>query len=163
MDTDARRGLVERIHASPVELVLYVTGGGVLALTDLRTTPGASATVLDARVPYSSSALHTLVGRPEGSVVSPEVARDLAEAALDSAHALGANADALLLGVSCTAALTTTRDRRGADRAFVGIASAQGTAVAEVALDKDGDTRQAQDRIVSDAILLMLSRSAGQP
>jgi len=43
------------IHATPVMAVLVITGGGVQALTDLLTVPGASRTVLEALVPTASS------------------------------------------------------------------------------------------------------------
>ena len=46
-----------RLHESPWQGVFYVTGGGTLLLSELLTTPGASATVLDARVPYAAAAL----------------------------------------------------------------------------------------------------------
>ncbi|MEQ8991411.1 MAG: hypothetical protein RLO46_06245, partial [Pseudomonadales bacterium] len=64
----------ELLHASPWQGVLYVTGGGTLLLSELLTTPGASATVLEARVPYAAAALAEIVGRtPEqaGSDATP--------------------------------------------------------------------------------------------
>ena len=45
------------LHQSPWQGVFYVTGGGTLLLSELLTTPGASATVLDARVPRLSAFL----------------------------------------------------------------------------------------------------------
>ena len=45
--------LIQQLHESPHQLVLAVTGGGSLAISGLLTRPGASATVLEAVVPYS--------------------------------------------------------------------------------------------------------------
>ena len=49
-----------------------VTGGGTLLLADLLTVPGASATVLDARIPYANAALAEFIGAvPEQADENP--------------------------------------------------------------------------------------------
>src|SRR4051812_4177407 len=56
------RSLIERIHASGRPLVLAVTGGGSGCISALLQVPGASATVLEAVVPYAATALQQWLG-----------------------------------------------------------------------------------------------------
>ena len=75
--------------------------------------PGASRTLLDARVPYSTAALTVaLGGHVPGKFASPETAAAMAQEAYRSAAEFAAfGAD--IVGVACTAALLTDRSRRG--------------------------------------------------
>ena len=49
--------LIRITRASPLQLVIAVTGGGSLAISDLLTEPGATNTVPEALVSYGESAL----------------------------------------------------------------------------------------------------------
>ena len=51
------------LHDSPWQGVFYVTGGGMPFVSEILSTPGASATVLEAQVPYANLALTELLGR----------------------------------------------------------------------------------------------------
>ena len=119
---DRLAALVQQIHASPQQAVLYCTGGGVQArpgpipsqgllglpcggvdrcgtvvgmsedamseqaVAWLLCVPGASRTVLDARVPYATAATDQLLGStPGGGYASAEAARALAHAAYQQA------------------------------------------------------------------------------
>jgi hypothetical protein len=69
-------------------------------------------------------------------------------------------------GVACTAALVTDRARRGADRAWIALASDAGPQAFEVVLAKaapspGGRERAAQDRAVADHLLRAIARTAG--
>ena len=66
---NARTELVQRLHALPDCGVFAVTGGGAVLLADLLTVPGASATVLEARVPYAGGALAEFIGAAPGTGV----------------------------------------------------------------------------------------------
>jgi hypothetical protein len=85
------------------------------AISDMLTVPGASATVLEARVPYAASALALLLGCAPERCSSEETATRLAQAAYRRAAALTLPGEGPLLGVSCTAALRTVRCRRTPD------------------------------------------------
>ena len=126
--------IVTRIHNTEAKIVLYVTGGGSLvryrsvsetrclppitrapstapilqAISDLLTVPGASATVLEAIVPYSTAATADLLGSEPESYCSSECATMLAERAFQRAAQLTKPGDTIL-GVACTAALATVR------------------------------------------------------
>ena len=66
-------------------VVLVVTGGGVQALADLLTVPGASRTVLEALVPYSEQSLAEFLGALPVRSVSVETATALARIAYQRA------------------------------------------------------------------------------
>lgn len=81
-------GRLAQLHASPTRLVIAVTGGGSRAISELLEVPGASATVLEAVVPYASGALaRFLGGRPE-QFCSDQTARAMAMAAWQRARTL---------------------------------------------------------------------------
>jgi len=76
--------------------------------------PGASRTLLDARVPYSTAALTGALGGqvPNGKYASAETAADMAQEAYRSAAEF-ATLGADFVGVACTAALVTDRPKKG--------------------------------------------------
>ena len=156
-----RYEFVEQLHNAPGLAVVVITGGGVVALTDLLTVPGASRTLLEARVPYSEESLATLLGFVPEQAVSAETAVAIAGAA----YRLGApygGGDCGVVGLGCTATLATDRPKRGDHRAY--IATHSGTVdphVVAVTLDKGARTRAEEDRFVSDVILEVLAESFG--
>jgi len=127
---DRVRAVIERIHASPTQLAMVVTGGAVHAPTWLLSVPGASRTVLDVRIPYSHESLAALI---RGSLLPggngqrktlPEksVSEAMAEVMADAAFREATNLSPFgtpVLGVGVTCALATDRDRRGEDQAFI--------------------------------------------
>ena len=171
LDADGRRTLVAGLHHVDVRLVAYVTGGGIAAITDLLTMPGASRTVLDVRIPYSGAALADLIEHdgelaPGVGAVSETTAAALATAAFRAAAHLAQMSDGekgRLMGVSCTAALTTDRQRRGDDRAHIAICGDHSVTALTVAPDDlaGATTRQEQDRIVADHLLAAVARGCG--
>ncbi len=109
-------------------LVIAITGGGTLSIPKLFARPGASRLMLEAIVPYHAEALRELVGGKVEQACSETTARQMAVAAWQRASRLlagesqgtqAASVGNLALGVGCTAALATNRQRRGADRAFI--------------------------------------------
>lgn len=116
------------LHASPWQGVLHITGGGARLLAELLTTPGASATVLEATVPYAESALAELLGRRPDQACAAPTARAMAMAAFQRARRLAPAADpATLFGLGSTASLATGRAKRGAHRAHVAIQTVAAT------------------------------------
>lgn len=132
---------VATLHASDWKGVFYITGGGIQLLTQLTSTPGASHTVLDARIPYSRQALDSmLVGQFE-QAASEQTARALAcRAYVDGAN-FGNHQPRFGLGI--TAALDTNRPRRGTVRAYVALHTRNRTQVTTVLFDGiNGRTKQ---------------------
>lgn len=83
----------------------------------LLSVPGASRTMLEVKVPYSTSSLAEVLGHePEAAYASSETAAELARAAYRQAANLS-EFGAAILGVGCTCALTTDREKRGEHKA----------------------------------------------
>ena len=144
------------IHAASGRGVLYVTGGGAGMLAALLSEPGASATVLEAGVPYAEQALQELLGaRPEQSC-SPATARDLAMRAFLRARQLGGG-----FGFAITASLATTVPKRGAHRAHVAFQDAGRTRTWSMEFIKNGAVRAQEEEALSDLALRALAASLG--
>ena len=164
MNADERLWVIRTIHDSPLRIVLSVTGGGILAVSDLLTVPGGSRTILEAGVPYSVKSLYELMGSELEPHVSDEAALAMADGCLARAHYLVSTPKAgtepwPLAGISCTAALVTDPPRRGEDRAHIAAVTASGTRIARK-ITYETDDRVAQDRETSDAILSLLAEIA---
>ena len=103
-------------HNNPWQGALYVTGGGGSFVAELLSTPGASATVLEVKVPYAENALHELLGATPEQAASDTTARQLAMAAYQRARSLASD-NTELFGLGCTASLATNREKKGTHRA----------------------------------------------
>lgn len=159
MTASERLRLIDQIHDSSLSIVIAATGGGVASISDLLLVPGASRTVIEALVPYSFAALSHLIGYPPDQAVSEEVAKQMALACLRRAEEL-VEGNTPVAGVACTAALVTDRQRRGDNRAHIAVATSEGLALTNIALEKDLNDRATEDRIVSDAVLRMIGNTA---
>ncbi len=156
----ARTGMLLAIHSSGRQAVIAVTGGGSLAISDLLTVPGASAFVLEARVPYSSPALAEWLGRALEQFCSRETALAMSVVAYQRARQMSAESD-MAIGVSCTAALVSDRPKRGEHRAWIATQTMNATRLVELSLTKGLRDRAAEERLVADALLRLLSESCG--
>ena len=136
------------LHQSPWQGVFVITGGGSGLLSELLGQPGASATVLEARVPYANVALAQLLGARPDQACSAATARAMAMVAFQRALELtslddnAAEEEQLLFGLGCTASLATNREKRGAHRAHVAIQTASATFTIELALSGDRDSEE---------------------
>ncbi|MFA6173697.1 MAG: hypothetical protein WC701_08405 [Kiritimatiellales bacterium] len=144
--------------------VLVTTGGGSSALNALLTKPGASRFVIEAHVPYSPEALERFLGEVPAQSVSVETARALAKKAIENvgqASCLSgqAGSPSCFMGVACTAALQTDRERRGEDRAFICIKTADAEKVFALYLSKT--SREEQEKLLSDRLLILIAQATG--
>jgi len=131
----------ETLHRSPWQGVFYVTGGGSELLAELLTTPGASATVLEARVPYAAAALTEILGRAPEQACSDATARAMAMAAFQRARTLGGQQ---AFGFACTASLASNRRKRGTHRAHVAVQTESATYGAHLTFEDDRETEEHQ-------------------
>lgn len=164
MTPDERLATIRAIHDSPLRIVLSVTGGGMLAVSDLLTVPGGSHTILEATVPYSVKSLYELMGSELEPHVSDEAALAMADGCLARAQYLVSTPKPgtepwPLAGVSCTAALVTDPPRRGEDRAHIAAVSDSGTRITRKITYSSAD-RIEQDRETSDALIGLLAEFA---
>jgi hypothetical protein len=163
MDADVEE-CVERIHASPMQLVLFVTGGAAAAPAWLLGVPGASRTVIEARVPYARAALADALGGaapPAGTpACSPAMAAALAKAAYRRAAALSPFGTPVV-GVGASCALATDRDRRGAHAVHVATHAGLATRAYGLALNKGVRGRAAEDALASRLVVRAAADAAG--
>ncbi len=149
------RAQVERLHATPLMAVVAVAGGGFQAVAWLLEVSRASRTVVEAIVPYSEGALHELLGHTPAKNVSRETARRMAEVAYQRARK-HAPSDRPVVGVGCTAAIRTDRERRGDHGCLVAAWSERGITTYEVTLSKGLRDRAAEEDLVSRLVLRAL-------
>jgi nicotinamide mononucleotide (NMN) deamidase PncC len=154
---------IERIHAAATPLVLSITGGGSGAIAALLEVPGASATVLEAVVPYSSTALQQWLGGPVDHYCSERTARAMAMAAFERARRLSAADPHSLLGIGATASLVSNPPKRGPHRIHVAWQSAETTSVVSCELPKGARTRAEEEQIATELILNVVAEACDIP
>jgi hypothetical protein len=155
-------GLIERLHATPWRGVLVITGGGSGAIPRLLTVPGASATVLEATVPYCERALAEWLGAAPARACDEATARQMAMRAFERARALAPDDDPRqLFGLGCTASLASTRPKRGEHRAHVAVQSARQTLSLTLRFEKGRRTRGEEEEATAHAVVAVLAQVAG--
>lgn len=142
---------LQQLFESGFQAVIAASGGGSRAISRLLSTAGASNFILESIIPYSSRALSEYLGSAPEQAVSEATADAMAAQAIARAKHLGAECP---LGVGCTAALRTTRKRRGNDRARLCIISAEH--LLSVEINFKSNTRDQQEDELADAILQLL-------
>ena len=168
--------IVRRLHDQPHRGVIYVTGGGSLLLSDLLQVPGASATLLEARIPYAEASLASLLGAAPEQACSPETARDLAMCAFLRAQQLTpkptrpdnpkepkTTENPQTFGLAITASLSSTRPKRGQHRAYCALQTSTRTHTTSLHLAKGQRTRQDEERLLADIALAAMAEALGMP
>lgn len=143
------------IHSRSGKGCVVVTGAGVSALKYLFSEPGASRTILDAQIPYSSRALTEYVGSLAEQHVSAVEAQLMSNAAFQRSQHLTSNEEntEILFGVGCTAAVATDRTRRGEDRAHISWTNGVSSGGSFIWFDKSIRTRPVEEELVSAIVL----------
>jgi nicotinamide mononucleotide (NMN) deamidase PncC len=153
--------LIEQIHAAARPMVIAVTGGGSGAISSLLAAPGASATVLEAIVPYAPAALADWLGGAPDHYCSERTARAMAMAALERARQLSDADPKRLVGIGATASLASNRPKRGAHRIHVAWQSVEVTDVVSCELEKGARTRAKEEGVATSLILNAIARACG--
>ena len=154
------RASIEAIHRSPTMAVVIASGGGARALAWLLGTPGASRTLLDVRVPYSTAAMERLLGGMPDSAVSPAVAEHIARAAYARALLLKPGRPPVV-GIGATAAIASDRPKKGSHRCFVASWTDAAATLYKLSLVKGLRDRREEDRIVSELVVHALAEACG--
>ena len=149
---------IKKIHASDTRMVLSLTGAGSSALNSLLAVAGASNSILEGLIPYSDAALHGITGPQVESAVSEKTVLSLARWSYFRAADLRDNYNNVL-GISCTAAISTDRERKGANQAYVSVWGASGHASAHLNMKKGLRTRQQEEALVSELIINQIARA----
>ncbi|MYB49699.1 MAG: hypothetical protein F4X72_10630 [Dehalococcoidia bacterium] len=152
--------VIRQVHASPVQAVVVVTGGGAQSISRLLRVPGASRTVLEILVPYSERALEDFLGERPNQVASVETAEAMSRQAHSRAVEL-AEADVPLVGIGCTAALATDRPKRGAHRVHVARCTSDSTVTYSIEFTKGLRDRAGEDTLAGLLVVRALAEAAG--
>ena len=154
--------LIERLHAAPAQAVLAISGGGSGAIERLLSVSGASATVLEAVVPYALAALTDWLGSQPEQACSEWTARQMAMRAFERARCLGDKKNEKdLIGIGCTASLRTNRPHRGEHRIHVAAQTSSRTLSLHLLLEKSRRTRAEEEAIATHAVIAVLADAAG--
>jgi nicotinic acid mononucleotide adenylyltransferase/nicotinamide mononucleotide (NMN) deamidase PncC len=148
--------LIESLERANARIAIISTGGGSAALAHLVSTPGASAVVLDAAIPYAREAVDRLLGGPQESYCSSRAARRLAMAAWQQARSLGATPEQAV-GIAVAASLRTRQPKRGEHRVFVALQTLRATTVAALVLEKDARSRAEEEELAAALLLECLA------
>lgn len=155
--------LATRIHASGRRCVVALTGGGSRAIADLLAVPGASATLLEAIVPYAQTALEDWLGGHVDHACSEATARAMAMASFERARTLAdADADlASLRGIGATASLASVQPKRGPHRVHVAWQSSTTTAALSCTFVKGRRTRGEEETLAGRLVLGAVAEACG--
>ncbi len=152
--------LIATVHTSEHPTVLAITGGGSGAISQLLAVPGSSRTVLEAIVPYASTALADWLGSAAQQSCSAPTARAMAMASWMRARSLSPETDPHgLVGLGATASLVSNRPKRGGHRVHVALQTATTTATYSLVLAKDQRDRLAEESLATQIILLSLAEA----
>ena len=158
---NAHTNLIQQIHASGKQIVLAVTGGGSGAIAALLTVPGASASVLEAIVPYAENSLAGWLGGAPDNACSERTARAMAMAAFSRAQILSDADPYALVGIGATASLVSTRPKRGPHRVHVAWQTAEATVAFSCELTKGDRTRTEEEASVTALVLDAIADAVG--
>lgn len=146
---------IKRIHHQDGKFILAITGGGASAVTRLLAVPGASNTLLSATIPYHGKELASYLGGDPEAACNSRTARALAMVSWQRARTLEQTVP--VYGLGCTAALATNHPRRGDDRCYVAIQSAESTTEIGVTFDKLDRDRKEQEHLCSALVLGLMA------
>jgi nicotinamide mononucleotide (NMN) deamidase PncC len=144
-----RKSIVQTLHDSHWLGVVAVTGGGSGLISTLLGVPGASSTVLEARVPYAPAALAEFLGGAPDQACSAITGRGMAMAAFERARKLTDADPARLFGLAMTASLASTTAKKGPHRLHVAVQTAGSTYSWHADLAK-GQRNRAEEETVAE-------------
>ncbi|XP_022726870.1 uncharacterized protein LOC111282861 isoform X2 [Durio zibethinus] len=152
------RAVVESIHSSPTQAVLYLSGGASLALGWLMSVPGASNTVLEAVVPYSRMSMIQLLAKIPAQYCSQQTADEMALLAYNRALKLSSPGSPVL-GVGFTGSLATTRPKLGDHRFHLSTRTSDQHWASTVTLSKGLRSRDQEEKISSYFLLKAIANA----
>ena len=157
---NAIKDTIHNIHSSDTKMVISVTGAGFKVINWLLSVSGASKTLLEATIPYSESSQELFLEKSNLSKsVSQNMSEDLAKKSYMRATKLR-NSDSPVIGIGCTAAISTNRNRKGLNEAFITIWESNKINTVHLILDKSQNNREEDEKKISLIILNQIAKSA---
>ena len=150
--------IVARIHGSPQQAVMAVSGAGSQAIAWLLGVPGASRTMLEVVVPYGRESMLDFLGFEPEQFVSEDTARSMARAAFRRARRLREQ-DVPLVGLACTATIATDRQKRGEHRCYVATWDDFQSTAYNLRLEKGTRDRAGEEEVVSKLVLQAMAKA----
>ena len=143
--------LIKSIIKYKYQIGFVFTGGGTSFLSKLLSIPGASDFFIEAQIPYNKKSLELYVGNNLESTCNAVTAVNMANISYQHIYnTIGK--EKLILGISCTAALKTIRERKGSQRAHVAIYSKNSIFYRYLQFDNNNN-REEQESILCDQII----------
>ncbi len=161
--------LVLRIHETPLKAAFCITGGGAQAISDLLAVPGASSTVMEVMVPYTSVSMARYLQLTPEKHCAERTARQMAMQAFLRAHRYEQQmqsegdmpaTESMPAGISCTASLATNRPKKGPHRAHLALQTIDRTMSWSIHLEKNVRTRLEEEEIVCKSIINLLAQAS---
>lgn len=156
------RVLVDAIHSTPTQTVLYLSGGASQALGWLMSVPGASNTVLEVVVPYSRMSMIQLLGKIPTNFCSQQTAEEMALLAYNRALKLSTPGFPVL-GIGFTGSLASTRPKFGDHRFYLSTRTSDRLWGSTVTLSKGLRTREEEDKVSSHLLLKAVANACKVP
>jgi len=154
------QSLIQAMHDAPQRIVLVIAGAGSQALAWLLQVPGASRTLIEARVLYESRAFAAFLQQTPKQYVAAKTGRMLAGRALTQAQ-LFRDEQEPVVGVACTATLVTDRPKRGAHRVHIATWQPAGLVTYYLELEKGSRSRVEEEALVSRLLLNAVAGGMG--
>jgi nicotinamide mononucleotide (NMN) deamidase PncC len=148
---------ISKLHDSNVKGVFSVAGVGTKSIAWMMEVSGASNTFLEGIIPYSESSLTHLIGHSVVNSVSEETSLAMARVCYKRATILRED-DVDVIGVSCTGAISTNRERRGDNHAYISVWGLNSRSTTHLKLQKGRRTRSKEEALVSSVIINEVSR-----
>jgi hypothetical protein len=152
--------VIHKIHDSPQQAVLAVSGAGSQAIAWLLGVAGASRTVLEVVIPYGRLSMPDFLGCEPAQFVSQETSRAMARAAYRRGMRLR-EGEPPVVGLACTATIATDRLKRGAHRCYIATWDDAGTVSYNLRLAKGHRDRAGEEDLVSQLIVHALAEACG--
>ncbi|PKU61914.1 uncharacterized protein LOC110116572 isoform X1 [Dendrobium catenatum] len=146
------RALVEAIHSSHTQAVIFLAGGASQALGWLMSVPGASNTILEVLIPYSKTSMIQLLGKIPIQYSSQETVEEMAILAYNRALKLS-RPGLTVVGVGFTGTLASARPKFGDHRFYLSTRTCERLWTSRITLIKGMRTREEEDRISSHFLL----------
>lgn len=156
------RPLIEAIHSTPTQAVLYIAGGASHAVGWLTSTPGASNTLLEAVIPYSRMSMIQLLGKIPPQFADLRTAEEMALVAYNRALKIS-KPGCPVLGVGFTGSLATNRPKQGDHRFHLCTRTSDRLWLSTVTLSKGLRTREEEEILSSQFLLKAIAGASNVP